>query len=168
MPGRCLEGRAGTELRMSKLSAGLLLYRHRGGTVEVFLVHPGGPFWRTKDAGAWSVPKGECIQGENPQAAARREFEEETGFPPSGGAAFPLGEARLPSGKVIVAWAVEGDCEAEAIRSNTFPLEWPPKSGTVQEFPEVDRAAWFSLEDARERLHPAQRGFLDRLALLQK
>lgn len=148
---------------MPKLSAGLLLYRRRDSDLEVFLVHPGGPFWQKKDRGAWSIPKGEYMPGSDALSAARREFEEETGFAPPAGAMIPLGDVRLASGKVVTAWAVEGNCDASAIRSNTFSMEWPPRSGTMQEFTEVDRAAWFPPGEAREKLHPAQTAFLDRL-----
>jgi len=146
----------------SKSSAGLLLYRRRGGGCEVFLVHPGGPFWKAKDLGAWSMPKGELAPDEDPLAAARREFTEETGLALSG-ACRPLASIRQPSGKTIHAWAVEGDCDPARITSTTFPLEWPPRSGRVQEFPEIDRAAWFALDEARARISKGQRGFLDRL-----
>lgn len=149
---------------MAKLSAGIVLYRRCIGGLELLLVHPGGPFWKNKDDGAWSIPKGEYEPGEDPLSAARREFEEETGMPPPGGQFIPLGEVIQKSGKVVTAWALEGDCDAEAIRSNGFSLEWPPKSGKMQEFPEVDRAAWFSLDEARKKLNPSQCAFLDRLA----
>jgi predicted NUDIX family NTP pyrophosphohydrolase len=147
---------------MGKLSAGLLMFRRREAQVEVFLVHPGGPFWQKKDAGAWSIPKGECAEGENPLDAAKREFEEETGIKP-GGEFISLDQIKQPSGKVITAWAFEGDCSTTAIRSNTFSIEWPPTSGHKQEFPEVDRADWFTLDDARTRIVKGQIGFLDRL-----
>ena len=142
-------------------SAGLLMFRRRTPELEVFLVHPGGPFWRRKDMGAWSVPKGEVLPGEEPLAAARREFEEETGIVPQG-PFVSLGEARQSGGKIVTAWAFERDC-LPAIRSNTFSMEWPPKSGRVQEFPEVDRGEWFSLSEARGRLLSGQVVFLDRL-----
>jgi predicted NUDIX family NTP pyrophosphohydrolase len=148
---------------MHKLSAGILLYRRRNDALEVFLVHPGGPFWRNKDVGAWSIPKGEYGFGDDPLAAARREFEEETGFVPPAGEWRSLSEVKLSSGKVITAWAVEGDCDADVIRSNLFSIEWPPKSGKIQAFPEVDRAGWFALSAAQEKIHPAQREFLIRL-----
>ena len=150
---------------MPRLSAGVLLYRFRDQTLEVFLVHPGGPFRRNKDLGSWSLPKGEYERGEDPLAAAKREFQEETGFPPPEGKYLPLGEIRQPGGKLVTAFAVEGDCAPEQIRSNTFPLEWPPKSGRMQQFPEVDRAEWFPLAVARTKLLPAQMPFLDGLAL---
>jgi predicted NUDIX family NTP pyrophosphohydrolase len=144
-------------------SAGILLYRRAGEGVEVLLVHPGGPFWAKKDAGAWSIPKGEYEAAEGALAAALREFEEETGTAPAPERLADLGSVKQRSGKVVSAWAAEGDLDAGAIRSNTFTLEWPPRSGQVREFPEVDRAAWFGLEDARERINPAQAAFLDRL-----
>ncbi len=151
-----------------KLSAGLLLYR-RSGQIEIFLVHPGGPFWRNKDAGAWSLPKGEYLPDEDPLAAAKREFQEETGFPPPDGCFIPLGELRQPGGKLVTAWAVEagnpGSFPAGEIQSNTFSMEWPPKSGQIQQFPEVDRAAWLSLSAAREKILPGQAAFLDQLVM---
>ena len=147
-------------------SAGILLYRLRDGGPEVLLVHPGGPFWARKDAGAWSIPKGEYDDGEDPQAGAMREFEEETGTALSPAALADLGTVRLKSGKQVAAWAVEGDLDADTITSNTFELEWPPRSGRMQTVPEVDRAGWFGLEEAREKLNPAQGAFLDRLSEL--
>jgi predicted NUDIX family NTP pyrophosphohydrolase len=144
-------------------SAGILLYRIRGGEPEALLVHPGGPFWARKDAGAWSIPKGEHTEDEDAQACALREFEEETGTALTPAALADLGTVRLKSGKLVTAWAVEGDLDADAITSNTFELEWPPRSGRMQEFPEVDRAGWFGLEAASEKLNPAQGAFLDRL-----
>src|SRR5262245_49800783 len=127
---------------MPKQSAGLLLFRERSTGPEVLLVHPGGPFWARKDAGAWSIPKGEIGDDEDPLSAAWREFQEETGFT-AGQQAIRLPPLRLPSRKILHAWAVRGDADPAALHSNTFPLEWPPKSGRMQEFPEVDRAAWF-------------------------
>jgi predicted NUDIX family NTP pyrophosphohydrolase len=144
-------------------SAGILLYRRSGEELEVLLVHPGGPFWAKKDAGAWSIPKGEYVDGEEALAAALREFEEETGSRLAPDGLTALGSVRQRSGKVVSAWAAEGELDAEAIRSNTFTLEWPPRSGRMREFPEVDRAAWFGLPEARERINPAQAAFLDRL-----
>ena len=138
------------------------MFRRRPSEIEVLLVHPGGPFWRKKDLGAWSIPKGEYMEGETALGAAKREFEEETGIKPIG-EFIPLDEIRQPSGKIITAWAFEGDCFPKEIRSNLFTMEWPPKSGKTQEFPEIDRAAWFSLEDARARILKGQLGFLDRL-----
>jgi predicted NUDIX family NTP pyrophosphohydrolase len=151
---------------MPKHSAGILLYRRHNSTLEIFLVHPGGPFWQSKDLGAWSIPKGEYAPGDDPQAAARREFEEETGFAAPTGTMHTLGEVKLASGKVITAWAVEGDADAETMHSNLFSMEWPPRSGKQQEFPEADRAAWFAPSEAREKMHPAQRAFVDRLMQL--
>jgi predicted NUDIX family NTP pyrophosphohydrolase len=144
-------------------SAGILLYRIRDGEPEVLVVHPGGPFWARKDAGAWSIPKGEHDDDEDAQACALREFEEETGTALTPAALADLGTVRLKSGKLVAAWAVEGDLDADTITSNTFELEWPPRSGRTREFPEVDRAGWFGLEAAREKLNPAQGAFLDRL-----
>ena len=147
----------------ARKSAGILLYRRSGDELEVLLVHPGGPFWASKDAGAWSLPKGEYEDGDDALAAALREFEEETGTAPPPGPLTDLGSVKQRSGKVVSAWAAEGDLDAEAIRSNTFAMEWPPRSGRMQDFPEIDRAAWFGLEEARERINPAQAAFLDRL-----
>jgi predicted NUDIX family NTP pyrophosphohydrolase len=145
-----------------KLSAGILLYRRRHEGLQVFLVHPGGPFWAKKDDEAWSIPKGIYQESEDPLAAAKREFFEETGSEVNGPfrALSPL---KQPSGKVVSAWAVEGDLDAATLKSNTFSMEWPPRSGTMQEFPEVDRGAWFDLPTARTKLQSGQRGFLDQL-----
>ena len=148
---------------MAKLSAGILLYQRKSRRFEVFLVHPGGPFWKNKDVGAWSLPKGEYQPGEDALDAARREFREETGFEAPGGEWIPLGDIRQAGGKVVTAWAAEGNCVAEEIRSNMFEMEWPPKSGRKQEFPEVDRAGWFSLVEAKTRIVAGQAAFLDRL-----
>ena len=148
----------------AKRSAGILLHRRGGGGREVLLVHPGGPFWAKKDRGAWSIPKGEYEDGEDARAAAVREFAEELGAPVPDGELVDLGEVRQRSGKVVTAWALEGDADADAIHSNTFTIEWPPRSGRMQEFPEVDRAAWFALDEARERILPGQAPLLDRLA----
>jgi predicted NUDIX family NTP pyrophosphohydrolase len=146
-----------------KQSAGILLFRSPP-THEVLLVHPGGPFWAKKDAGAWSIPKGEYEEGDDPRACALREFEEELGSPlPAGTELVELGTVKQKSGKLITAFAAEGDLDAEAITSNTFEIEWPPRSGRMQAFPEVDRAAWFSIAEAREKLNPAQAEFLVRL-----
>jgi predicted NUDIX family NTP pyrophosphohydrolase len=145
-----------------KLSAGIVLYRKRGAKIEVFLVHPGGPFWAKKDDGAWSIPKGEYGDGENPLSVAKREFAEETGSELSG-VFIELAPAKQPSGKIIRAWAVEGDLDAASIRSNSFSMEWPPKSGRVQTFPEVDRALWCDVALARQKLLPGQRVLLDGL-----
>jgi predicted NUDIX family NTP pyrophosphohydrolase len=146
-------------------SAGILLYRRGGdGAVEVLLVHPGGPFWARKDAGAWSIPKGEYTEHEEPLACAIREFEEELGTALEVGESVDLGEVTQKNRKVVRAFAVEGDHAVDAITSNTFEMEWPPRSGRRQSFPEVDRAEWFGLDAAREKLIAAQAEFLDRLA----
>jgi predicted NUDIX family NTP pyrophosphohydrolase len=147
-----------------RASAGILLHRQRDGVLEVLLVHPGGPFWARRDAGAWSIPKGEHERSEEPLAAARREFEEELGITPPDGPAQDLGEIRQRSGKVVRAFAVEGDLDAEKIVSNTCPVEWPPRSGKTIEVPEVDRAQWFAPSAARDKIIPAQLPLLDRLA----
>jgi predicted NUDIX family NTP pyrophosphohydrolase len=131
--------------------------------LEVLLVHPGGPFWTKKDAGAWSIPKGQYEKGEDAVATARREFAEELGVDLPEGELVPLGEIKQKGGKVITAWAVEGDIDASAAKSNTFQMEYPPRSGRFQDFPEVDRAEWFSIADARGKINPAQAAFLDRL-----
>ncbi|HWC73280.1 MAG TPA: NUDIX domain-containing protein [Gemmatimonadales bacterium] len=141
---------------MPKTSAGLLLYRHRNGALEVFLVHPGGPFWARKDDGAWSIPKGEFEPGEDPLSAARREFTEETGFTAAGNF-LPLTPLKQRSGKIVHAWAIQGDCDPTTLKSNTFTF----KGNT---YPEVDRAAWFGLEEAKRKILPGQAGFLDELA----
>lgn len=146
---------------MPKRSAGLLMYRRNNG-LEVFLVHPGGPFWAKKDLGVWSIPKGEYAAGEEPLAAARREFEEETGFPAEGDF-IDLGTVEQASGKIVSAWAFAGDCDPQNLRSNSFEMEWPPRSGRKMEFPEVDRGGWYSIEDARRYLLAGQQVFLDRL-----
>lgn len=152
---------------MPKRSAGLLMYRRVGGVLEVLLVHPGGPSWAQRDQGAWSIPKGEyAIESEAASDAARREFVEETGFTP-GASLTSLGETRLGSGKLILAWAFEGDCDPAGVVSNRFELEWPPGSGKLERFPEVDRAMWFAPDEARRRIHPAQRVFIDRLEALR-
>jgi predicted NUDIX family NTP pyrophosphohydrolase len=148
---------------MAKQSAGMLLYRMAGGEPEVLLVHPGGPFWAKKDAGAWSIPKGECEEGEDSLACAAREFEEELGIGPPAAGLIELGTVRQAGGKLVTAWAVEGDFDPAGLRSNSFSMEWPPRSGEIREFPEVDRAQWFSLAEARERIVPAQAAFIDRL-----
>jgi predicted NUDIX family NTP pyrophosphohydrolase len=147
---------------MPATSAGLLVHRAAPAGVEVLLVHPGGPFWARKDLGAWSIPKGETAPDEDGLAAARREFREETGFNVDGDA-LPLGEVKQAAGKIVHAWAVRGDLDAAAIRSNTFELEWPRGSGRKRTFPEIDRAAWFPIDEARRRILPAQAAFLDRL-----
>jgi predicted NUDIX family NTP pyrophosphohydrolase len=140
------------------------MFRRRDWALEVLLVHPGGPFWKNKDDGAWSIPKGEYAETENALDAARREFREETGFEP-GAELIPLGEIRQPSRKIVSAWAFEGDCDPAALHSNTFSIEWPPKSGQTREFPEVDRAAWFPIDVARTKLLKGQLPFLDKLIL---
>jgi predicted NUDIX family NTP pyrophosphohydrolase len=148
---------------VAQRSAGILLYRLAGGAPEVLLVHPGGPYWARKDAGAWSIPKGEHEDGEDPQSCALREFEEETGVELPPGELAELGSVKQKSGKVVTAWAAEGDLDADAVTSNTFTMEWPPRSGRTAAFPEIDRAGWFEIETAREKLVPAQTEFLDRL-----
>ncbi|NJP52937.1 NUDIX domain-containing protein [Streptomyces sp. SBST2-5] len=145
-------------------SAGLLVFRRTGGGLEVLLGHMGGPFFARREAGAWTVIKGEYASDEPAWEAARREFEEELGLPPPDGEAIPLGEVRQSGGKVVTAWAVEGDVDPEAIVPGTFEMEWPPRSGRTQEFPELDRVAWFGLDRAREVIVKAQTAFLDRLA----
>ncbi len=147
------------------MSAGILLYRQAGGGLEVLLVHPGGPLWARRDLGAWSIPKGQYVEGEEePLSAARREFAEELGSPPPQDEALDLGEIRQKGGKRVRVWAVAGDLDSEHFHSNTFAMEWPPRSGQMREFPEVDRAEWFGLPDARERINSAQAAFLDRLS----
>jgi predicted NUDIX family NTP pyrophosphohydrolase len=147
----------------STRSAGILLHRGDGAELQVLLVHPGGPLWARRDAGVWSIPKGEYADGEEPLAAARREFAEELGTPAPDGEALALGEIRQKSGKRVVAWALAGDLDAAQARSNAFSMQWPPRSGRMQEFPEVDRAEWFGVDEAREKLNPAQVQLLDRL-----
>jgi predicted NUDIX family NTP pyrophosphohydrolase len=147
---------------MPKRSAGLLMYRRRNDQLEVLLAHPGGPFWAKKDLGAWSIPKGEFDSDEDPLQAAKREFEEESGVVPSGDF-VALGEIKQAGGKVVTAWAVEGDCDASSLKSNTFSMEWPPRSGRMAEFPEVDLWGWFSLDDAGEKILTGQKVFLERL-----
>ena len=141
------------------------MFRRRGGTVEVLLAHPGGPFWSRRDAASWTLPKGEIDEGEDPLAAARREFEEETGFA-SGPPFLPLGELKQKSGKRITAWAFEGDADPQGLASNLFEMEWPPRSGRMQRFPEIDRVAWFGPEEARARLLAGQAPFIDSLVAL--
>ena len=149
----------------TKRSAGILLFRRRGGEVEFLLVHPGGPFWAKKDAGAWSIPKGGIEDEEEPRACAIRELEEELGPAPAlePEQLIELGSVRQRAGKVVEAWAAEADFDPAELASNTFAMEWPPRSGREQEFPEVDRAGWFGLEQAREKVLAAQAEFLDRL-----
>jgi predicted NUDIX family NTP pyrophosphohydrolase len=146
-----------------KLSAGLLLYRVRDGGVEVLIGHPGGPFWARKDDGAWSIPKGEYTDGEDPWAAAQREFEEEVGWAPPAGPRVDLGAVKQPSGKVLTVFAVRGDLDITDAHSNTFELEWPRGSGRIRAFPEVDRVGWFSIAQARAKLLKGHRDFLDQL-----
>jgi predicted NUDIX family NTP pyrophosphohydrolase len=146
---------------MTKRSAGILLYRGRGDALRLLLVHPGGPFWAKKDEGAWSIPKGEYDEGEDPLAVARREFEEELGSPTPAGDIIDLGELVQPSRKLITAFAVAGDFDTSRLRSNLFELEWPPRSGRMQSFPEVDRAEWFTPDEARAKILPGQRPFID-------
>jgi predicted NUDIX family NTP pyrophosphohydrolase len=146
-------------------SAGLLIYRQRGHGLEVLLIHPGGPFWARRDEGAWSIPKGEIGDSEEPLAAARREVSEELGWSPSGEGA-PLTPIVQKAGKVVRAWAIRGDWDPATLRSNTFELEWPRGSGRVQRFPEVDRAAWFPMAEARKRINPGQVPLLDELQRL--
>ena len=150
---------------MTKTSAGILLYRGEGDSVEVLLVHPGGPFWAKKDEGAWSIPKGELNEGEESRVCALRELEEEIGssLGLTSERLTDLGEVRLKSGKLVQGWAAEGDFDPSTLHSNTFEMEWPPRSGKQCEFPEVDRAEWFAPEQARRKINPAQAEFIDRL-----
>lgn len=159
------DARSTTFSAVTKTSAGILLYRGEGDSLEVLLVHPGGPFWAKKDEGAWSIPKGELDDGEEPRACAMRELEEEIGssLGLSPERLIELGDVRLKSGKRVQGWAAEGDFDPTTLRSNTFTMEWPPRSGTEHEFPEVDRAEWFAPEQARRKINPAQAAFLDRL-----
>jgi len=147
---------------MSKQSAGLLLFREVSGRLEVLLVHPGGPLWAKKDEGAWSIPKGEFEGNEEPVAAAKREFKEETGFTVDG-EMISLEPLRQPSGKLVYAWAIKRDLDPSQLKSNTFSIEWPPKSEKYQEFPEIDRAAWFAIEEATRKILKGQAAFLDQL-----
>ena len=150
---------------MPKQAAGILLYRRRPSGIEVLLAHPGGPLWARKDFGAWTLPKGQFTDGELPLDAARREFEEEMGSAPQG-EFVALGTVKQPSGKIIHAWAAEADFDVTTVKSNLFQMEWPPKSGRMSEFPEVDRAGWFSIEEARLKILKSQAPFLDRLLAL--
>ena len=149
--------------KRSVQSAGLILYRYREGRLEVLLVHPGGPFWQKRDEGAWSIPKGEIAENEVGIDVARREFHEELGVAAPDGEPTSLGAVRQSGGKVVQAWALAGDLDVTKTTSNTFEIEWPPRSGKMQAFPEVDRAGWFDVEAARRKLLPAQCAFLDRL-----
>ncbi len=148
---------------MPKQSAGLLIYRRRNDRTEVFLVHPGGPLWQNKDRGAWSIPKGEFTPPEDPLDAAQRELHEETGHQVNG-PFLPLEPIKQNSGKIVHAWAVAADLDADQIQSNTFSMEWPPRSGKMQDFPEVDRAAWFDFDAAMEKIIEAQQGLLKQLS----
>jgi predicted NUDIX family NTP pyrophosphohydrolase len=150
---------------MPSRSAGILAFRKSNGVVEVLLVHPGGPFWRNKDLGAWSIPKGEYGPDEDPEAVARREFREELGIELRH-AVLPLGDIRQRGGKTVTAFASEADIDVTDFKSNSFEIEWPPRSGRKREFPEVDRAEWFDLASARTKINEAQRAFLDRLETL--
>src|ERR1019366_3599375 len=147
---------------MPKQSAGIMLYRRRNSGLEVFLVHPDGPLWAKKDFGTWSIPKGEYFAKEEPVEAAKREFEEETGFALDGNF-IEMGDLKQSGGKIVTAWAIEDDCDPQKLKSNTFMMEWPPRSGWQIEVPEVDRGCWYPIKDARRRLLAGQRGFLDRL-----
>jgi predicted NUDIX family NTP pyrophosphohydrolase len=146
-----------------KQSAGILLFRRTATRIEILLGHPGGPFWRNKNLGAWGIPKGSIVPDESPLAAAKREFAEETGYKPRG-KSIPLGDAKQPGGKVVHVWAVESDWDAGNLRSNQFEMVWPPKSGRLEKFPELDRAAWFGIAEARKHILKGQSVFLDRLA----
>lgn len=163
-PARSSRPQAGRS-RSPRASAGILLYRRRAGALEVFLVHPGGPFWAKRDAGSWSIPKGELVEGEDALAAARREFAEETGFE-ANGPFRALAPVRQAGGKTVLAFAAEGDCDAAAMRSNVFRMEWPPRSGREAQFPEADRAAWFGIEEARTRILPGQVPLLAQLVAM--
>lgn len=147
---------------MATISAGILMYRHRNAGMDVLLVHPGGPFWRNRDLGAWSIPKGELDDGEDAEDAARREFKEEIGIEVTG-PLWPLGLVRQRAGKIVQAYAIEGNLDVEGVRSNYVTIEWPPRSGRMMHVPEIDRAAWFAMPLAREKILASQRPFLDRL-----
>ena len=148
---------------MPKRSAGLVLFKHEPDGLRVLLVHPGGPFWKKRDLGSWTIPKGEYVDDEDARAVALREFEEETGIAPPTGDLLELGEVRQAGGKIVTAFALEGDINAQNIVSNTFEMIWPPKSGRRESFPEIDRAGWFGPDDARRLLNSAQAAFVDRL-----
>lgn len=149
---------------MTKQSAGLLLYKRAGQDLQVLLVHPGGPFWAKKDKGAWSIPKGEFIESEDPQDAAKREFQEELGLAPPEGQMIDLGSAKQSSGKMVYIWAQDSDLDISKMKSNMFEMQWPPKSSQMQQFPEADKAAWLSLQQASEKIVKGQVPFLERLA----
>src|SRR5882724_6223270 len=151
---------------MPKISAGLLMYRVRGGELEFLLAHPGGPFWKDRDAGAWTIPKGELQPGEEPLVAAMREFQEEIGLKPEG-EFIELKPITQKGGKVVHAWAFEGECDTTRIQSNTFQMEWPPRSGKFQTCPEVDRASFYGMAEAKQKINPAQVGFLEELQQLR-
>lgn len=151
---------------MSKLSAGIIAYRIINGEVEVLLVHPGGPFFKNKDAGAWSIPKGEYVEGEDALMAAKREFEEETGNVLPDNKIIQLSAVKIKSGKVISAWAIEANFDTSSIHSNLFEIEWPPRSGKKQSFPEIDRAEWFTLKEAKYKINSGQSNFLDQLEIV--
>ena len=152
---------------MATISAGILMYRHSDAGIVVLLVHPGGPFWRNRDLGAWSIPKGELQDGEDPEAAARREFAEELGIEATG-PIRPLGQVRQRGGKLVLAYALEGALDVSTVRSNEIAIEWPPRSGRTLYVPEIDRAAWFALPLAQRKILASQRPFLDRLEMLRK
>jgi predicted NUDIX family NTP pyrophosphohydrolase len=166
LPGAILvlARQSGLIVLMAKQSAGILMYRRAQKGVEVLLVHPGGPFWAKKDRGAWSIPKGEFTEGEEPLVAAKREFSEEVGLPVPLGELMSLGSVKQSSGKTVYVWAVEGEVDIAKIKSNTFEMEWPPKSGTLQTFPEIDKAGWFSLADAQAKLVKGQVAFMRNFA----
>lgn len=153
---------------MQKISAGIILYRKRENRLEVLLVHSGGPFWAKKDLGVWSIPKGEIETGEDLLSAAKREFGEELGFAPPQSEFLPLGTIIQRSGKIVHAWAAEGDCDVRAVKSNTVKIEWPPRSGKLRKFPEVDRAEFFGMEEAKKKINPAQVELLERLETAAK
>jgi len=153
-------------MQISNQSAGILLYRNINGQPEFFLVHPGGPFFKNKDEGYWSIPKGEFLPDENPLAAAQREFEEETGRPIKAEKFIELSPIKQKSGKIVHAWGAEGELDADTITSNTFEIEWPPHSGKMSSFPEIDRAGWFSADDARLKINAAQAALIDELLSL--
>jgi predicted NUDIX family NTP pyrophosphohydrolase len=157
--------KARRDVAMAKRSAGLMMYRRAQAGLEVFLVHPGGPFWVKRDVGAWTIPKGEYAHDEDPLAAARREFEEETGFPATGDF-LGLGAIKQKSGKVVTAWGFEGDCDPAKLTSNTCEIEWPPRSGRRLEISEIDRGRWFAMDEARKYIREEQRPLLDRLMAL--